>query len=266
MKTILFLHGFFASGSCDMAKALKAALKGRVNVLTPDIPIRPKEALEVIHKICDKEKPSLLVGNSCGSFYAQIMAPIVGVPALLSNPHFKMTEFLKERVGEHQYKSERADGKQELVIDERLIEEFAEVEAEQFNYCNPYYRDKVWGIFGEADTLARFEHLFIEHYNNVYTFPGAHTPTAEEVKIWHVPLIEKMLMTYERREERYFQHFKGGMYKFVSTAFDSETEERVVVYQALYGDNAIWVRREKMFFEMVERDGKRFSRFVEVER
>ena len=26
---------------------------------------------------------------------------VVGIPALLGNPHFKMTEFLKQRVGDH---------------------------------------------------------------------------------------------------------------------------------------------------------------------
>lgn len=264
MKTIIFLHGFFASGSCVPANALKEAFADKVRVFTPDLPKNPKEALEFIHNICDKENPDLLVGNSCGSFYAQILAPIVGIPALLGNPHFKMTEFLKERIGEHQYKSPREDGKQEFTIDEKLVEEFDEIEKVQFNYTNPYYKDKVWGIFGEQDSLAHFEPTFAEHYNNVFHFPGAHTPTAEEIRTWYVPLIEKMLMTYEKPEVRYFQHFKGGKYKFIRTAFDSETQERMVVYQALYGEQAYWVRPEKMFFEKVTREGKTFNRFTEI--
>ena len=39
----------------------------------------------------------------------------------------------------------------------------------------------------------------------------------------------------------------------------------MVVYQALYGDRKYWVRPEKMFFEQIERDGKRFSRFTEID-
>lgn len=264
MKTILFLHGFFASGSCVPAKALKEAFEGRVRVLTPDLPIHPKEALEFIHELCDKENPDLLVGNSCGSFYAQILAPFVGCPALLGNPHLKMTEFLKERIGQHQYKSPRADGRQDFVIDEKLISEFAEVEGIQFNYTNPYYKDKIWGIFGENDTLAHFEPTFLEHYNNAYHFPGGHTPTAEEVKTWYVPLIEKMLMAFEKPPIRYFRHFKGGKYRFIHSAFDSETKERMVVYQALYGSEDYWVRPENMFFEKVTREGKTFNRFTEI--
>jgi predicted esterase YcpF (UPF0227 family) len=193
MKKILFLHGFFASGQCVPAVALREAFEGRAEVLTPDLPIHPNMALELIRNICDREHPDLLVGNSCGSFYAQMLAPIVGIPALLGNPHFQMTAFLGERIGTHEYKSPRKDGNQHFVIDEPLIQEFAELEATQFHYCNPLFKDKVWGLFGEQDTLAHFEPLFLEHYNLSFHFPGAHTPTAEEVRTWYVPLIEKML-------------------------------------------------------------------------
>jgi len=205
MKKILFLHGFFASGQCVPALALREAFERQwvgehssgissTEVMTPDLPTHPRMALEQIREICNKDKPDLIVGNSCGSFYAQMIAPVVGVPALLGNPHFRMTEFLKQRIGEHEYKSPRKDGNQKFVIDEALIQEFAEVEAIQFNYSNPYYRDKVWGLFGEQDTLAHFEPLFLEHYNKSFHFPGGHTPTADEVRTWYVPLIEKMLM------------------------------------------------------------------------
>ena len=196
MKTILFLHGFFASGSCIPAIALHEAFEGRVRVITPDLPIHPKEALTFIHQLCDKEKPDLLVGNSNGSFLAQITAPIVGIPALLGNPHLEMTEFLKPRIGKHEYKSPRMDGKQDFVIDEDLIREFEELQKEQFRNVTPYWKDKIWGIFGEQDTLAHYKFLFMKYYTNAFSFPGGHTPTAEEVKTWYVPLIEKMLETF----------------------------------------------------------------------
>jgi hypothetical protein len=77
MKKILFLHGFFASGQCIPALALRDALADKVQVLTPDLPQHPRAALELIRLICDTEQPDLLVGNSCGSFYAQMLAPIV---------------------------------------------------------------------------------------------------------------------------------------------------------------------------------------------
>ena len=196
MKKILFLHGFFASGQCVPAQALRESFKGRAEVLTPDLPIHPKEALGVIRELTDRETPDLLIGNSCGSFYAQMVAPVVGIPALLGNPHFQMTEFLKQRIGEHQYKSPRKDGNQNFIIDESLIEEFAELETKQFDGCTPSSKDRIWGLFGEQDTLAHFEPLFLEHYSHSFHFPGGHTPTAEEVRTWYVPLAEEMLTKF----------------------------------------------------------------------
>ena len=73
MKKILFLHGFFATGSCPMARALKEAFEGTAVVLTPDLPLHPKEALKEIRSIIDREQPDLLIGNSCGSFLAQML-------------------------------------------------------------------------------------------------------------------------------------------------------------------------------------------------
>lgn len=64
--------------------------------------------------------------------------------------------------------------------------------------------------------------------------------------------------------EKYYRHFKGGLYKFIGLAKDSESLEEMVVYQALYGEGQMWVRPAGMFFGKVERDGKVMDRFMEV--
>jgi len=193
MKKVIFLHGFFASGECVPAVALREALTGKAEVVSPDLPMRPKVALAYIQRLCEEVNPDLLVGNSCGAFYAQQIAPRLGIPALLGNPHFEMTKFLRERIGEHRYKSPRKDGRQDFIIDEPLISEFAEVEATQFDCCRKDFRERVWGLFGDNDTLAHYEPLFLQHYAHSFHFPGGHTPTAEEVKTYYVPLAERML-------------------------------------------------------------------------
>lgn len=192
-KKILFLHGFFASGQCIPALALRQAFQGRAEVLTPDLPQHPAEALHLVRAICEREHPDVLVGNSCGAFYAQIVASVADIPALLGNPHFQMTDFLRPRIGVHQFKSPRADGRQQFVIDESLIAEFARMQAVQFSRSTAFSREHVWGLFGLHDTLAHFEPLFLEHYRHSFHFPGNHTPTAEEVHGWYVPLVGKLL-------------------------------------------------------------------------
>ncbi len=194
-KKILFLHGFFASGQCVPAVALREAFGGKAQVLTPDLPTHPAAALSLIRQLCDMEHPDVIVGNSCGSFYAQMVAPALGLPALLGNPHFEMSAFLRARIGQHQYKSPRADGNQTFTIDNQLISEFEEMEATQFAGCTAQSAESVWGLFGEADTLAHFEPLFLTYYKNSFHFPGGHTPTAQETKEWYVPLVQQLLTT-----------------------------------------------------------------------
>ena len=190
---ILFLHGFFASGSCIPAQALKQAFANKAEVLTPDLPLHPREALAFITNLCEREHPNVLVGNSNGSFLAQIVASRLGIPALLGNPHFEMTRFLSERIGVHEYKSPRTDGRQYFVIGQPLIDEFADLQAHQWDDFQPEMTDHIWGLFGENDHLAHFEPLFLQHYTHAYHFPGAHTPTAEEVREFYVPLVERLI-------------------------------------------------------------------------
>ena len=67
----------------------------------------------------------------------------------------------------------------------------------------------------------------------------------------------------EIRPGRY-RHFKGGEYEVIGVARHSETMEELVVYRALYGERGLWVRPAAMWTETVERDGKRFQRFVYI--
>ena len=61
-----------------------------------------------------------------------------------------------------------------------------------------------------------------------------------------------------------YRHYKGNEYRVLGVARHSETEETVVVYQALYGERGWWVRPAAMFNETVEIDGRRVPRFARV--
>ncbi len=58
-----------------------------------------------------------------------------------------------------------------------------------------------------------------------------------------------------------YKHYKNKNYKVIGEATHSETEEKVVVYQCLYGDYSMWVRPKEMFIELIEVNGKRIPRF-----
>lgn len=60
-----------------------------------------------------------------------------------------------------------------------------------------------------------------------------------------------------------YEHFKPEhhRYRVLGVAQHSETMEEMVVYQALYGKEDVWVRPLKMFLEEGEIDGKQVPRF-----
>lgn len=62
-----------------------------------------------------------------------------------------------------------------------------------------------------------------------------------------------------------YRHYKGPQYRVFGTARHSESEEWLVVYQALYGDFGLWVRPLEMFCGTVELDGERVPRFALIE-
>ena len=62
-----------------------------------------------------------------------------------------------------------------------------------------------------------------------------------------------------------YRHFKGNLYRLLYVAKHSETLEDMVVYQALYGEQGIWVRPASMWSEHVERDGYSGPRFYPIE-
>lgn len=264
VRKILFLHGFTSSGECEIARALRAELAGVAEVVAPDLPLHPFDAMDMLQDLCAGEQFDMIVGSSCGAFYGQQLVRFTGVPAILISPFLKMTEFLSQRIGVHEYKLPRADGTQQFVIDEQLVAEFAKMQEHQFDCYDEFNRDRVIGMFGLHDTLAHFRGIFLKYYDTAIDFDGPHTMTAGNVRRDLVPVIVRTLSEIEPVRERYFRHFKGGLYRLWHIVKDSETLRRLVVYQALYGQHGYWVRPERMFFERITREGQIFPRFAEI--
>lgn len=61
-----------------------------------------------------------------------------------------------------------------------------------------------------------------------------------------------------------YRHFKGKEYELIGIAKHSETLEEMVIYRALYGEGALWVRPRSMWDERVEHNGEIVQRFTWV--
>ncbi len=70
--------------------------------------------------------------------------------------------------------------------------------------------------------------------------------------------------------KRVYQHFKGKLYYVHGIATHTETGEKLVIYQALYGDYGLWARPLSMFAERIDKNrpdnvtgqGYRFIEYV----
>ena len=63
----------------------------------------------------------------------------------------------------------------------------------------------------------------------------------------------------------FYEHYKGKRYEVLDIAINTESQELMVIYKALYKGNfpegTLWVRPLAMFIEDVSVDGKKVPRF-----
>lgn len=187
---ILYIHGLGSSGNSRTVKVLRELMPND-EILAPDIPFDPIEAMNFIRVFDYKVKPDIVIGTSLGGYYAM---QLCYSRKILINPALFADEDIKNSIGlgEYSYFSKRVDGNQTYTIDETFIAKLKEQREWFFNQCmlDDEFSWHCTAMFADNDEL--FSH--IDDYKNLFqgkciTFRGSHRLTEENIKDVLIPQI-----------------------------------------------------------------------------
>lgn len=185
MMKVLFIHGLASSGAYKTASTLRTLLRP-CEVISPDVPIEPSEALALLRGICASEHPDLVVGLSLGGFWAQKLR---GFRKILINPDLHPSRLLRQKIGWMDYLSPRRDGALSFEITEEICRGYEAMEAVEFDGLDEAEIALTDGMFATDDEMVRCGPEFESRYpGRAHSYPGTHLPTYPQIKQYLLPL------------------------------------------------------------------------------
>lgn len=186
---IVYLHGFGSSHASGTVEMLRKHLP-EAEVVAPDIPVDPVEALPYLKAYMEQEQPDWIVGTSMGAMYAQMMR---GFKRILVNPAFNMSTLSQVlKTGEHKFFSGRYDGQKTFRITRDIIQHHNMMERGQFKDIPAEDKQLVWGLFGIRDIAPKNYDIFKKYYpaEHAIRFDGEHQLTDKVLKSFVLPIIQ----------------------------------------------------------------------------
>lgn len=189
---IMYFHGFGSSHASGTVDTLRAMLPND-EIIAPDIPIDPVDALPYLTLLCEQVQPDIIIGTSMGGMYAQQMR---AYKRILVNPAFNMSRMSKVfKVGEHKFYKKRYDGAKTFKITQTIITHQNQMERLQFKDITPEQQQTCWCLVGIHDTsVTNAEATFKKHYpaSHVTRFDGEHQLNSKVIKSVLLPLVEHL--------------------------------------------------------------------------
>jgi hypothetical protein len=194
----MYVHGFGSSGQSGTVTRIREVLPN-ATVIAPDLPIRPEEAMALLHEVCEREQPDLIIGTSMGGMYTEML---YGYDRILVNPALQMGDTMKEHgmVGAQQFSNPRQDGVQDFMVTKALVKEYKEMTEQCFLGITDEEQKRVWGLFGDEDTTVNTFDLFHAHYPTAIRFHGEHRMNDQSFMHSVVPVIRWIDDLQEGRE------------------------------------------------------------------
>ena len=197
-KKILYVHGFGSSGQSGTVTRIREVFPN-TNVIAPDLPIHPEEAMALLRQLCQQEKPDLIIGTSMGGMYTEMLR---GYDRILVNPALRMGDTMKEHgmIGAQHFSNPRQDGVQDFIVTKAMVKDYKEMTEHCFEGINEEEQHRVWGLFGDEDTTVNTYDLFHEHYPTAIRFHGEHRMNDHSFMHAVVPVIRWIDDRQEQRE------------------------------------------------------------------
>lgn len=187
--SVMYIHGLSSSGASSTATNLHKLLP-QYDVLSPDMPIQPQEALTMLKELCELYNPELIIGTSMGGMFAQQLR---GYKKILINPAFHVSEFMRTQLGVHDFLNQRKNGETKYEITSELCDSYQLIEANQFANITDFDIKNTYALFGAQDTLVHGYDEYIDYYKNAMWFEGEHRLNFEVIKNIVVPLAQIIL-------------------------------------------------------------------------
>lgn len=186
-KKIMYVHGFGSSAQSGTVTMLRTLLPN-ATVVARDIPLHPAEAMDMLRRMCADECPDLIIGSSMGGMYTEQLR---GYDRILVNPAFEMGETMSKHgmIGKQTFQNPRADGVQDFIVTKALVKEYAETTRQCFVGLDETDRNRVVGLFGDADPVVHTFPLFSEHYPTAIRFHGEHRLSDKVAMHYLIPIM-----------------------------------------------------------------------------
>ena len=195
---ILYLHGI-GSGAESRTPTELRKIFTEVEILAPELPVRPKAIVELLKdKYWNDDEIDLVIGTSLGGFFALTFP---AAKRILINPALFADEDIEKGIGysSQPFLCERSDGAKEYIIDDGYISELKNIRdsiyKDWIDADKEHYISNTYAIFGERDELLDhvddFKALF--DADKATMISGEHRLSVEEIHTVLAPLIEQIM-------------------------------------------------------------------------
>ena len=186
---IIYFHGFASSGASGTVETLRHLLPDD-EIIAPDIPLDPLEALPFLLNLCKEEDPDIVIGTSMGGMYAHQMK---GYYRICVNPAINMsTASGVMKTGVHKFFNRRKDNQKEFKVTRETIQHHNQIERQQFKKIDADDQEKCYGLFGINDPKVHTYDAFHKHYPNCIRFEGEHQLNEKVIRKAVLPLVEEI--------------------------------------------------------------------------